>query len=166
MNPHHTSPTPADGLPQLPAAGSPLHTAARPSSMRRRAGVGMIAMALLATGGLTACKDGFPGTGAWPGASASTGTGPSASAGPSGPSASVTPVASASASPSGSKSPTPASSSPTAQPSSTTQPPGGGSSPTYTVAGFPAAHNTGYPQGLAGDTRKKVTLTPYTGPMT
>ncbi|GAA1538997.1 hypothetical protein GCM10009827_067760 [Dactylosporangium maewongense] len=34
------------------------------------------------------------------------------------------------------------------------------------MAGFPAANNTGYPQGLPGDTRKKVTLTPYTGPMT
>ncbi|GAA3241489.1 hypothetical protein ACFO1B_07905 [Dactylosporangium siamense] len=36
----------------------------------------------------------------------------------------------------------------------------------YTVAGYPAAHNTGYPHGLPGDTRPKVTLTPYSGPMT
>jgi len=60
--------------------------------------------------------------------------------------------------------------SPSKSGSSTTKPPapgnGGGVPPTYTVAGYPAAHNTGYPQGLSGDTRKKVTLTPYTGPMT
>lgn len=30
--------------------------------------------------------------------------------------------------------------------------------------GYPAAHTTGYPHGLPGDTRTPVTLTPYTGP--
>ena len=40
---------------------------------------------------------------------------------------------------------------------------GGGSSP---VSGWPAAYNTGYPHGLAGDTRTPVTLTPYSGPCT
>lgn len=29
---------------------------------------------------------------------------------------------------------------------------------------WPGPHNTGYPQGLPGDTRTPVTLTPYTGP--
>ena len=41
-----------------------------------------------------------------------------------------------------------------------TPPPGG--SPN----GWPAANNTGYPHGLAGDTRTSVTLTDYTGPTT
>lgn len=31
---------------------------------------------------------------------------------------------------------------------------------------WPGPHNTGYPQGLPGDTRTPVTLTPYTGPTT
>lgn len=31
---------------------------------------------------------------------------------------------------------------------------------------WPGPHNTGYPQGLPGDTRTPVTLTPYTGPKT
>ena len=31
---------------------------------------------------------------------------------------------------------------------------------------WPGPHNTGYPKGLAGDTRTPVTLTPYTGPTT
>ncbi|WP_238006513.1 hypothetical protein KZZ52_16370 [Dactylosporangium sp. AC04546] len=165
MNPHSNPHGPADGLPNLPAGGSPLHPEQTSShsvagrSPLRRAGVGIVAVALLAAGGLTACKDGLPGYGALPGASASTGasTGvnPSASAGLGSPSASAAPVGSAS--PSGSASPTPTK-------STSTPPPSG--SPTYTVDGFPAAHNTGYPQGLAGDTRKKVTLTPYTGPMT
>lgn len=31
---------------------------------------------------------------------------------------------------------------------------------------WPGPQNTGYPQGLPGDTRAPVTLTPYTGPMT
>lgn len=31
---------------------------------------------------------------------------------------------------------------------------------------WPGAHNTGYPKGLPGDTRAKVTLTAYTGPTT
>ncbi|MET7395566.1 hypothetical protein ABZS66_18960, partial [Dactylosporangium sp. NPDC005572] len=161
MNPHNNPHDPTDGLPNLPAGGSLLHpeqTSSHPVAGRsplRRAGVGIVAVALLATGGLTACKDGLPGYGALPGASASTGVNPSASAGLGSPSASVAPVTSAS--PSGSTSPTPTK-------SNTTQPTG--SNPPYTVAGFPAANNTGYPQGLAGDTRKKVTLTPYTGPMT
>ncbi|HSW98348.1 MAG TPA: hypothetical protein VLF71_00765 [Candidatus Saccharimonadales bacterium] len=41
-----------------------------------------------------------------------------------------------------------------------TPPPGG------TPNGWPAANNTGYPHGLAGDTRTPVTLTDYTGPTT
>jgi len=92
------------------------------------------------------------------------------------------PAVSASSSGSTSSTPTkPASPATTASPSdpavpvptrsapTSTSPPdngGGGAQPTYTVAGFPAANNTGYPQGLAGDTRQKVTLTAYTGPMT
>ncbi|WP_238017043.1 hypothetical protein KZZ52_06090 [Dactylosporangium sp. AC04546] len=120
----------------------------------RRAGVGVMAVALLATGGLTACKN-LPATGAQPRPTVS--DQPSTSAGPT---ASASPIASASPSASASASPTK---------SATTKPPtsgGGGVPPTYTVAGFPAENNTGYPKGLAGDTRKKVTLTPYTGPMT
>ncbi|GIG52960.1 hypothetical protein [Dactylosporangium siamense] len=161
MNPHSISHDSAD---VLPAAGSPLHPAPQSAAGRsplRRAGVGIVA-ALLATGGLTACKDTLPGYGAvpgysaQPGASTSTGASPSASTGLGSPSASTTPATSAS--PSGSTSPAPTTT------STTTQSPSG--NPTYTVAGFPAANNTGYPQGLAGDTRKKVTLTPYTGPMT
>jgi hypothetical protein len=31
---------------------------------------------------------------------------------------------------------------------------------------WPGPHNTGYPQGLPGDVRTPVSLTPYTGPMT
>ncbi|MET7396760.1 hypothetical protein ABZS66_25085, partial [Dactylosporangium sp. NPDC005572] len=117
-----------DRLPQPKFAGhSPL----------RRAGVGVMAMALLATGGLTACKE-LPGTGAQPRPTVS--GKPSTSAGPT---ASATPITSASPSSSAS-----ASASPTK--SATTKPPtgGGGVPPTYTVAGFPAANNTGYPQGL------------------
>jgi hypothetical protein len=70
---------------------------------------------------------------------------------------------SAATSPSPSTSPS-ASPSPKKSTSSSPKPPGG--LPTYTVAGFPTAANTGYPHGLPGDTRKPVTLTPYTGPMT
>ncbi|WP_327006123.1 hypothetical protein OHA72_01785 [Dactylosporangium sp. NBC_01737] len=124
-------------------------------SALRRTSVGIVAAALLAGGALSACKNPTE-TGSAPRPTASPVSGkPSAST-------SVSPVASASAS---------ASASPSKSASTSTKPPapggnGGGVPPTYTVAGYPAAHNTGYPQGLAGDTRKKVTLTPYTGPMT
>jgi hypothetical protein len=40
------------------------------------------------------------------------------------------------------------------------------STATFTVSGFPTAADTGYPHGLAGDSRKAVTLTPYSGPST
>jgi hypothetical protein len=119
------------------------HAAAPPRNGRgtlRRTGVGIIAAAaaaLLLAVGLTTCGN-PPGTGTQPRPSISNGSG--------------TPSASTAASPSGAKS---------ATPTATTS-----TKPTYTVAGFPAANNTGYPQGLPGDTRTKVTLTPYTGPMT
>jgi hypothetical protein len=123
----------------------------------RRTGVGIVAIALVAAGGLSACKDTASGTGSarpyiQPGAVALSSAGPSATA-----SASTSPGASTSATPT------------KAQP--TTKPPtggaGGGSAPpVYTVPGFPAEANTGFPQGLAGDTRAKVALTPYAGPMT
>ncbi|GAA0720375.1 hypothetical protein Drose_06670 [Dactylosporangium roseum] len=160
MNPHNNSNDLAGGLPIPTADGSPLHPTQVSSratvgrSALRRTSVGIVAAALLATGGLTACKN-LPATGAQPGVSESAGADPSASAGLGG--ASVAPVASTS--PSSSTSPAPTK-------SNTPTKPAGGGNPTYTVAGFPAAHNTGYPQGLPGDTRKKVTLTPYTGPMT
>ncbi|MFC4997151.1 hypothetical protein ACFPIJ_04855 [Dactylosporangium cerinum] len=125
-------------------------------SALRRTSVGIIAAALFAGGALSACKD-LPASG-----SAGRPTVGPTTAKPS-TSTSVSPVSSTSPSAS-------ASASPTKSATSSTKPPapgnGGGVPPTYTVAGFPAANNTGYPQGLAGDTRKKVTLTPYTGPMT
>ncbi|MEV0136688.1 hypothetical protein AB0H83_50720, partial [Dactylosporangium sp. NPDC050688] len=138
MNPHHNSPT----------------TVTR--SALRRTSVGIVAAALFAGGALSACKN-LPATGSAgrPTTSPAAGT-PSSST-------SVSPAASASAS---------ASASPSKSASTNAKPPapggggGGGVPATYTVAGYPAAHNTGYPQGLPGDTRKKVTLTPYTGPMT
>ncbi len=37
--------------------------------------------------------------------------------------------------------------------------------PPPSADGFPTAATTGYPKGLPGDTRRPVTLTPYTGPM-
>ncbi|MFC4047731.1 hypothetical protein ACFO1B_55805, partial [Dactylosporangium siamense] len=128
-------------------------TTTTPRSALRRTSVGIIAAALFAGGALSACKD-LPATG-----SAGRPTVGPTTAQPS-TSTSVAPVSSTSPSAS-------ASASPTKTATSTTKPPapgnGGGVPPTYTVAGFPAANNTGYPQGLAGDTRKKVTLTPYTG---
>jgi hypothetical protein len=125
-------------------------------SALRRTSVGIVAVALFAGGALSACKD-LPQTGTAPRPTASpVGGKPSNSA-------SISPVSSTSPSAS-------ASASPTKGAPTSTKPPapgnGGGVPPTYTVAGYPAANNTGYPQGMAGDSRKKVTLTPYTGPMT
>ncbi|MDG6104741.1 hypothetical protein Daura_05685 [Dactylosporangium aurantiacum] len=139
MNTHHNSPT----------------TVTR--SALRRTSVGIVAAALFAGGALSACKD-LPATGS---AGRPT-TSPVAG----------TPSTSTSVAPVSSTSPSAASPSPSKSASTSPKPPapggggGGGVPPTYTVAGFPAANNTGYPQGLPGDTRKKVTLTPYTGPMT
>jgi hypothetical protein len=109
---------------------------------------------MLAAGGLSACKD-LPGTGSAPAPSASP-----VGATPSG-SVAVGTVPSGSASASKSVSPVKSVSSSTKPPTNV-----GGVPATYTVAGYPAANNTGYPQGLPGDTRQKVTLTAYTGPMT
>ena len=121
----------------------------------RRTGVGVVAAALFATGALTACKN-LPATGSAPrpSASAAQPTGSATAGTGTAPSASASPVASPS------KSGTSSSAKPPAPGS------GGGVPATYTVAGYPAANNTGYPQGLPGDTRKPVKLTPYTGPMT
>jgi hypothetical protein len=67
-----------------------------------------------------------------------------------------------------------ASSGPSSGPSSTSSPsPARAASPApsarpsaATAGGYPSAATTGYPHGLAGDPRRPVTLTPYTGPMT
>lgn len=45
-----------------------------------------------------------------------------------------------------------------------TSPPATSPPPIDPAAAWPAAHNTGYPHGLPGDTRTPVTLTAYTGP--
>ncbi|GIH07201.1 hypothetical protein Rhe02_52680 [Rhizocola hellebori] len=105
-------------------------------------------VALLAVGGVTMC-----------------GNRPDPVAQPAATATDAVPPAEAAAEPAVS---TPASipASPSPGKSGTATPPGAGGPPTYTVAGFPAAHNTGHPHGLPGDTRKAVTLTPYSGPMT
>ena len=105
-------------------------------SALRRTSVGIVAAALFAGGALSACKD-LPANGSAPRPTASPVTGK-----PSAPT-SVSPVTSTSPSAS-------ASASPTKGAPTSTKPPapgnGGGVPPTYTVAGYPAANNTGYPR--------------------
>src|SRR5262245_60392678 len=103
--------------------------------------VGALALLVSVGASLTACKD-LGALAALPKDPLST-----ASALPPGPS--TAPSAGTSASPSASPSPTKSTSS-----SATPKPPG--APPTYTVAGYPTAANTGYPHGLPGDTRKAV----------
>lgn len=85
------------------------------------------------------------------------------------PEPSATPSATASATPSPSATPTP-----TASPSETPKPDADGCVGAANTPGgpdpwggcWPGPHNTGYPQGLPGDTRTPVKLTNYTGPTT
>lgn len=72
-----------------------------------------------------------------------------------------------SASPTESPTPTPTvSESPSASPTLSPTPTPTVTEPPAPMAAWPAAHNTGYPKGLPGDTRAPVTLTPYSGPYT
>jgi hypothetical protein len=133
------------------------------TSRRLSTRIGAAAFIALAVGTMSACKDlGTPvadpshsvGTGHAPGHGQ-----PSASATPSGTGAI------GSAGPSGSPTATPSTSKSSSGGGGTNNPPGN-DHPPYTVAGFPDNTNTGYPHGVAGDTRAAVTLTAYTGPMT
>jgi hypothetical protein len=176
-------------------------------SSLRRTGAGIVAVAVVAAGGLSACAN-LPVYSAQPGLSAGgkpsgpAGTNPApgttespgstlpppgsthpAPTDPASPAASTSsgwtppptdtgsPVVSPSPPGSTTPTPTPGNGTPTTPTTPTTPPTDGGGSgagvpPIYTVAGYPAANNTGYPHGLPGDTRQTVTLTPYTGPMT